>query len=140
MQTKNKGFTLVELLVVISIIAFLSAASFVAYTTIKVKGRDAKRNADTSTIQKALGLYQTRNEKYPLAENGTCLTGADPVSVVLKQDLPQMPTDPTTKADATKTPSSGAIPHCYYYTSADGTAYSLDYYLEGEKVTKTRAP
>lgn len=133
-----------ELLVVIAIIAFLASAAFVSYSTIKLKGRDTKRNADTSTIAKALGLYQTRNEKYPAPPKipvaSTCITGSDPVSDALKLDLPQMPTDPTAGKSATATPSSGAKPHCFYYTSTDGSTFTLDYYLEGEKLTKTRTP
>src|SRR3989338_6057517 len=113
------GFTLVELLVVIAIIGFLTTASFVAYSTIKMKGRDAKRSADTSTIQKALGLYQTRNEKYPIAASGLCLTGDDDISKnKLNQDLPKMPTDPTAK----DTVPTGTSPQCYFYTSDDGSA------------------
>lgn len=140
MYKKTKGFTLVELLVVIAIIAFLASAAFVSYSTIKLKGRDTKRNADTSTIAKALGLYQTRNEKYPLASPGVCITGADAVSVALKTDLPQMPTDPTTGKSGTASPASGAKPHCFFYTSTDASSFTLDYYLEGEKLTKTRTP
>ncbi len=137
-KTKNPtGFTLVELLVVIAIIGFLTTASFVAYSTIKMKGRDAKRSADTSTIQKALGLYQTRNEKYPIATSGLCLTGDDDISKnKLNQDLPKMPTDPTAKDVA----PTGTGPQCYFYTSDDGSAYTLQYYLEGEKAQKVRTP
>lgn len=128
---------MVELLVVIAIIGFLTTASFVAYTTIKMKGRDAKRGADTSTIQKALGLYQTRNEKYPIAASGLCLTGDDDISKTkLNQDLPKMPTDPTAKNVA----PTGTSPQCYFYTSEDGSTYTLQYYVEGEKAQKTRTP
>ncbi len=136
-QNKHKGFTLVELLVVIAIIGFLMTVSFVAYNTIKMKGRDAKRSADTSTIQKALGLYQTRNEKFPVAVSGLCLTGDDDISKnKLNQDLPKMPTDPVAR-DAQPT---GTSPQCYFYTSEDGSAYMLQYYLEGERAQKIRTP
>lgn len=137
MYYRKNGFTLVELLVVIAIIGFLTTASFVAYNTIKMKGRDAKRSADTSTIQKALGLYQTRNEKFPLAASGLCFTGDDDISKnKLNQDLPKMPTDPVAKDVA----PTGTSPQCYFYTSEDGSTYTLQYYLEGERAQKTRTP
>lgn len=132
-----QGFTLIELLVVIAIIGLLTAVSFVTYSTVKMKGRDAKRSADTSTIEKALGLYQTRNEKYPIAPSGVCLTGDDDISKnKLNQDLQKMPTDPVAKDTA----PTGTSPQCYFYTSDDGNTYTLQYYLEGERVQKTRTP
>ncbi len=135
----SSGFTLIELLVVIAIIGFLATASMVAYTTVKMKGRNTKRHADTSTIQKALGLYQTRNEKFPI-NPGVCIISTDAVSVALVQDLPKMPVDPSAKATTPSPlpPGVPTAPHCYYYIS-DGSTYTLYYYIEGEG-QKTRTP
>lgn len=54
MSAQNKAFTLVELLVVISIIAILSIIGLAIYTNIQKNARDAKRQADIGTIANAM--------------------------------------------------------------------------------------
>lgn len=74
--TKNKkGFTLVEILVVISIISFISSSSFYYYQDAVKKGRDAKRIANMEIMRSALDLYYDKYNKYPvpvIATAGKC--------------------------------------------------------------------
>lgn len=42
----RRGFTIVELLIVIVVIAILAAISIVAYNTVAAKARDAQRRGD----------------------------------------------------------------------------------------------
>lgn len=136
---RKNGFTLIELLVVIAIIGMLSTLSIVSLVTVRQKGRDAKRHADTSTITKALELYRVKNELYP-SSTGVCLTGTDAVSQLLNTNYLNVPPDPSTGTSATATPASGAEPHCYYYASDTGAAYTLQYYVEADSATVTRTP
>jgi len=53
----KKGFTLVELLVVIAIIAILSVVSLASFTRVQIKARDVQRKSDLNAISKALMMY-----------------------------------------------------------------------------------
>ena len=56
---KYAGFTLLELLVVVAIIGFLSSVSIVALTASQKSGRDQERRLAQLTIIKAVELYTT---------------------------------------------------------------------------------
>lgn len=62
---KRKGFTLIELMVVISILAILVAIGVTSYSTIRKNSRDSIRKSDLHSIQNALEQYYGKNEAYP---------------------------------------------------------------------------
>jgi len=61
----NRGFTIIELLVVVGIIGIVTGIVMSSISNAKAKGRDAKRIADISVIQLALERYYDINSKYP---------------------------------------------------------------------------
>ena len=61
----NTGFTLVELLIVIVIIAILAAVSVVAYSGIQDRALDTSDVKNIAEIQKSLELYKAKNGSYP---------------------------------------------------------------------------
>ncbi len=61
----KKGFTLVELLVVISIIGILASLSTVSVNIARQKARDAKRKADIAQVQLALYFYYDDHLEFP---------------------------------------------------------------------------
>lgn len=57
MKKALSGFTIVELLIVIVVIAILASISVVAYTGIQARGRDSVRKQDIASLVKATQLY-----------------------------------------------------------------------------------
>lgn len=110
----KKGFTIVELLIVIVVIAILAAVSTIAYTNVQAKARDAQRKSDIQTIAKALELYYMDHGQYPLSRCGATTTPACPTpkninsfwsstsdgswnvleSALVPEYLPKLPVDP----------------------------------------------
>jgi len=90
------GFTLVELLVVISIISILSVISVTSYKTAQIKARDAVRKSDLIEVSKALMLYYADNSKFPdsleFGNSEVGFTGAD--GTVYMRETPQDPSYP----------------------------------------------
>lgn len=63
---KNKlGFTLIEVLIVISIIGVLSTLTLLGTSGFRASGRDAKRITDLRQISNAMELYYAKMGSYP---------------------------------------------------------------------------
>lgn len=62
---KRLGFTLIEILIVVSIIALLSVIGLVIYTQFVRSARDSRRQADLRIIQSALEDYHADWHFYP---------------------------------------------------------------------------
>jgi len=65
MNLKNKGFTILELIVVVAIIGILTSIILFAISDSREKGRNARRHRDAHEIRSALNLYVTDNGTYP---------------------------------------------------------------------------
>lgn len=68
---KQSGFTIIELLIVIVIIAILAAITLVAYNSVQARARDSARTSAVNAIQKALEMYKLDSGTYPNACNST---------------------------------------------------------------------
>lgn len=75
MKKSISGFTLVELLIAIVVIAILAAISVVAYNGVQERARDAQRENDIAIIAKALEMYYLENDHYPLITGTYYWTG-----------------------------------------------------------------
>lgn len=80
-MTKLKsGFTLVELLVVVSLIGVLSTLVIANLNSARERARDAERKSDLRNIQTALRLYYNDAGRYPAGTSTmtACGTGTSP--------------------------------------------------------------
>jgi len=62
---KNKGFSLIELLVVMGIIAVLTGMAAFNFSQSRMRARDIQRKNDLSQLQKALEVYKNDIGYYP---------------------------------------------------------------------------
>jgi len=69
MFSKNRGFTLIELIVAISIVGLISSVVISTLDGARAKARDAQRMLGIDELQKALALYYTDNGNYPLVDD-----------------------------------------------------------------------
>jgi prepilin-type N-terminal cleavage/methylation domain-containing protein len=67
----NKGFTIVELLVVIVVIGILAAITIVAYSGITNRANTASIQSDLANASQQLKMYYTTYGYYPTAFNGS---------------------------------------------------------------------
>lgn len=80
---RRSGFTLIEMLVVITIIGVLSSIGLATFTSAQKKARDARRKNDLTTVAKALEVYFNDQGLYPADDNSSyqiqgCFDGEDP--------------------------------------------------------------
>src|SRR6218665_3318354 len=63
---ERRGFTIVELLIVIVVIAILDAITIVAYSGIQSRSKESAASATVSQLGKKLAMhFQTNNNQYP---------------------------------------------------------------------------
>ena len=106
--TKVRGFTVLEILLVIVIVGILGAAAMYSLNTTRAGNRDAKRASDVGLVQAGLTKYWLTKATYPVLEL-TALGKAGANADVLTTDgfrpkdqvtgdvlLEQMPVGPST--------------------------------------------
>lgn len=94
---KIRGFTLIEILIAVAIIAILTAIGIVSYSSVNKRSRDAKRIGDLEQIRSALEMYRSDYGFYPSVNTGPF--SSDYVSalsdtLVTGMYIPSLPTDP----------------------------------------------
>src|SRR5215813_1511896 len=65
MRKNQRGFTIIELLVVVAVISILTLISFTLYSNVQSRSRLAKAQADTRTIAGAIGLFEAHMGQMP---------------------------------------------------------------------------
>jgi len=71
----HRGFTLIELMIVIVILGILMGTILPRLTGAQSRARDTARVADLNNIAQALEVYFNDRGSYPIADAGGCLVG-----------------------------------------------------------------
>lgn len=108
------GFTMIELLVVTTIIILLSTIGLVSYRSAGLNARDAKRQADLQMVRQALVLYRTETGVYP--------EGSIDGNLAIEEIRDYL---------GTETVEDPKNDETYYYTyTSDGSTFTLSTTLE----------
>jgi type II secretory pathway pseudopilin PulG len=91
----RRGFTLMELLIVMSILIFLIISILLALRSQIIKGNDMTRKTDLGKIQKVLEEYYNDKKTYPAMPPTSPIANCG--SADLKPYLDKVPCDPTKK-------------------------------------------
>lgn len=134
MKNRRNGFTIVELLIVIVVIAILATISIVAYTGIQARAHDTKRASDINQIKKALVAYNIMNggvRGVPgYNSDGNALHSGWDTSTdanwlfFLRADYGNMPIDPSNTLPVSGNPSQLGNRAYYYYCYGAGSGPS----------------
>lgn len=129
--SKNKkGFTVVELMVVISIIGILSTITFASFSQAQKRARIAKRVSDLKQMQVALEYYYAVNRSYPNSAGvwiTECVefngTGNNVIPGLVPNYISKIPVDP--KSSPTSGSPRPVWQDCYLYMSYNGLEYAF---------------
>jgi prepilin-type N-terminal cleavage/methylation domain-containing protein len=122
---KQKGFTIVELLIVIVVIGILATLVIVTFAGIQQKGRNSQRQTDINALQSHVEAYYAQKGNYPTltdlntaAWRTTNTKGLDPAALA----------DPKNAATATldAAPAGGTYHYAYAVTNDAGTTCEAD--------------
>jgi len=81
MKRRETGFTIVELLIVIVVIAILAAIVIVAYNGIQTRAKDATITSAVKSWENIMEAYHAQNDTYPNLASGdgyVCLSASLP--------------------------------------------------------------
>lgn len=114
-KKRQGGFTMIELLVVTTIIIVLTTIGLVSYRSASMNARNGKRKADLESVRQALVLYRVDEGGYPVGSNFSSMitTISDYVSAVDVSD-----------------PTGGDYVYSY---SSNGVTFTLTALLEPDR-------
>ena len=82
MKRMQKGFTLIELMIVVAIIGILAAVAIPAYQDYVVKAKLAKVAGSVDSIKTAIAMYYQEQGSFPVESASVAANGANPTGNV----------------------------------------------------------
>lgn len=125
---RRKGFTLVELLVTITILGMLAVVGVAQFGTAQKKSRDVRRKGDLDSVYKAILAYYADYGRYPAssAGGGNIVVGGNPL---LWDGQAEFKQDSYLYMKALPKPVTTAASYCYK-AATGGTSFGLFVQLE----------
>jgi type II secretion system protein G len=121
----QRGFTLIELMIVVAIIGILTAIAFPLYANIQARARVAKAQADARTLASAVVVYSAHTGQLPGGLSDLSVTVTDPqtnsVAGPFVSPLPKPPAGWTPSDKYTYTPNTDGT----FQISAAGDSTSV---------------
>jgi len=125
-KKRRNGFSLVELMVVLFIIALLATAVAINVLPSQDKAMRVKAEADIATMGQAMELYRLDNATYPGPNEGLNALVAPPANLAMPQNyrsggyIKSLPTDPWGRPYQYRSPGQNGKPFEIYSLGADG--------------------
>ena len=132
-RSKCSGFTLIELIVAVTIIAVLVAAGAVSYDSVTKRSRDAKRRSDVEQLRSALEMYRADFGYYPSIGSGGWTAASNLSGSLVTTYMPAIPSDPKSPAFTYRYMASNLSGGNYF-------GYCLTTYLETGEETDSCTP
>jgi|GEM_PF-436703 len=131
---REKGFTLIEILIVVAIIAILASVVLIGLGPTQQSGRDARRLSDLHQIQNGLELFYNRCGFYP---GNFTAPNCDPAATTGFAQMKGALTTADIGVNTVPSDPTNAGAHIYYYRTngAAATQYVLAAQLENPNNT-----